>query len=129
MWRENYRCEYEMNNEKEEVVFALCIVTSLMPRATTRLRQASELIFMDSTSNLDELKLRFFIIWTYSTAGGLPLGFFITNNETELTITTALNCLIECMCENAFFGHGRITGPRIVITDNNNEERSSLNVV
>ena len=42
-----------------------------------QIRQSSELVFIDSTSNLDENNLRFFLLVTHSVAGALPLGNFI----------------------------------------------------
>ena len=36
--------------------------------------QSRELVFVDSTSNLDEHNVRFFLLYIHSIAGALPLG-------------------------------------------------------
>ena len=108
---------------------AVVIVTPLMSRVHKYVRHAGELVFMDSTSNVDEKGSRFFMLCTHSAAGGLPLAVIITNNETEKTLTMALELLKKHLPEVAFYGRGKDIGPLIFLTDNNNEERSSLHAV
>ena len=60
--------------------------------------QSKDLVFLDSSSNMEEYNLRVFVVVTHSVCGALLLGIFITSNEKEQTLkaallkTTAMNC-------------------------------------
>ena len=71
-------------------------------------KSSGELIFMDSTSNLEEHNLRYLMICTHSATGALLLTAFVTSDEKESTLTTALSLVKECL-----FGRGREKGPII----------------
>ena len=115
--------EFQFPNETKirDVNFAVAVATPLMTRVREHIRASSELVFMDSTSNLDELNLKLFLMCTHSPAGGLPLAIFITSNETEETLKMALALVKKCLPENAFFGRGIDQGPDIFLTDHNRE--------
>ncbi len=86
-------------------------------------------MFLDSTGNLEELTLRFFMLCTHSPAGGLPLAILITSDETEKTLTMGLNLVKECLPQTAFYGKGPDVGPSTFLTDNCSEERAALKAV
>ena len=48
--------------------------------------QAKDLAFLDSSSNMEEYKLRVFVVVTHSVCGALPLGIFVTSDEKEQTL-------------------------------------------
>ncbi len=73
------------------LVLALC--TPLMARAHTMLRQASELVYCDSTASLDRYNCPTFIMSTSSSGGGIPLGVVITSGESEETLTESFSHL------------------------------------
>ena len=52
----------------------LAICTPLMARAHEHVKQAGEIMFVDSSSSLDDFNNPMFIQSTSSAAGGLPLG-------------------------------------------------------
>ena len=120
--------EFQLPNDKKigDVNFSVAVVTPLMIRVHQNIRASSELVFMDSTSNLDELNLRLFFMCAHSPAGGLPLAVFITSNETEEMLKMALALVQKCLPENAFFGKGKDKGPDLLLTDHNKEERAAL---
>ena len=72
----------------EDHVAALC--TPLMKRVHQHVKQSSELVFMDSSGCLDTSNYRVFMLMTNCSAGGLPLGMFITASESEQAIVTGL---------------------------------------
>ena len=51
-----------------------------------QVKQASELVFVDSSSNMEELNLRVFLVVTHSVAGALPLGILIVSDERTSTL-------------------------------------------
>ena len=79
-----------------EVRFAIAIVTPIMSRVHTTIKHPQELAFCDSTSNVDEFNSRFFLVYTHSPAGGLPLGVVITGDESKETLIMAFNLLKKC---------------------------------
>ena len=136
--------EYNINNEKlggkvrfetttekcdkgtDTVTVCIAIVTPLMRRVHQYIRNSGELMFMDSTSNLEEHNLRYFMIRTHSAARALLLAALVTSDEKEPTLTTALSLVKGCLPEDAIFGRGREKGPMIGIAEHNDEERKPL---
>ena len=59
----------------------LAICTPLMARVHEHVNQAGEIMFVDSSSSLDDFNNPVFILSTSSAAGGLPLGVVITSGE------------------------------------------------
>ena len=96
-----------------------------MARVHKSVQRAGELVFVDSTSNLDEHNLRFFLLCTHSVAGGLPLGIILMSDEKD-TQKEALKMFKECLPSCAFYNRGITLGSQVFLTDNNFEERSAL---
>ena len=61
--------------------FILVVITPLMKRVHQMIPNAKDLVFIDSSSNMEEFNLRVFIIVTHSVCGALPLGIIITSDE------------------------------------------------
>ena len=123
---------YVSTHEKETTWFSeggqplvLAICTPIMARAHQMLRQAGELVYVDSTSSLDRYNCPTFMISTCTPAGGLPLGVVITSGEDEASITEAFNFLKSILPQNAFYGRGE-NGPEMCITDDCTAERSAI---
>ena len=55
-----------------------------MKRVHKEIPQCGELVFVDSTSNVEEHNLKVFMMCTQSIAGALACGILITSNEKEL---------------------------------------------
>ncbi|XP_041468587.1 uncharacterized protein LOC121418660 isoform X2 [Lytechinus variegatus] len=112
--------------DEGELVIAIC--TPIMKRVHTMLKHSGELVFIDSTGNVDRHGSRVFQLLTHSNAGGLPLGVMICSNEAEKTIQAGLKLFQSVFPGNAFFGKGD-RGPQIFITDDCLAERKALSSV
>ena len=64
---------------------------------------------------------------THSPIGSLPLGAFVTSDETTDTITKALEFLISCLPEGS--SKGPWNGPSVFMTDNCEELREALSSI
>ncbi|XP_030838984.1 uncharacterized protein LOC756446 isoform X2 [Strongylocentrotus purpuratus] len=106
----------------------MAIATPLMQRVHRTMAQSSELVFVDSTGNLDRHGSKVFLFLTHSSSGGLPLGVVITQNEKEGTLEKAFQQLQTLLPADAFGGRGE-RGPSVFITDDCLAERKALNAV
>ncbi|XP_011669803.2 uncharacterized protein LOC105440902 [Strongylocentrotus purpuratus] len=111
-----------MTKEDDHIIIAIC--TPMMRRVHTT-RQSGEMVFIDSTGNIDRHGSRLFILLTHNSAGGLPLGIMITSCEQQSVIEKGLNLLTEVMPPDCFNGRGA-AGPNIFITDDCTAERTAL---
>lgn len=84
--------------------------------------------FPDSSSNMEELNLRVFLVVTHSVAGALPLGILIVSEERTSTLVQGFTFLKNCMGEGAFYDRKDI-GPMVIMTDNCSELRDALRIV
>jgi hypothetical protein len=53
-----------------------------MSRALAQTKQAAEIVFMDSTTNLDQLNSTLTTFHTWTPAGAIPIGLAITESQT-----------------------------------------------
>ena len=88
-------------------------------------KQSGELLFMDSTGNVDRHNGRVFLLMTHCVAGGVPIGFFLTTSETQSTIEAALRIYKELLSPDSFNGRG-VRGPCIIMTDDCDAERNAV---
>ena len=107
----------------DEHVVAIC--TSLMKRVHQQVIQSSELVFLDSSGCMDTNNYRVFMLMTNCSAGGLPLGMFITTSESESALVTGLEQLKLVLPDDCFYGRGS-RGPMYVMTDDCTAERNAL---
>lgn len=105
-----------------QLVIAIC--TPLMRRVHARLKESSEMVFVDSSGNCGHFNHHLFLLLTRSTAGGLPLGVFITTSETQATLSAAVQLLQTIFPPDSFFGHPE--GPLVVKTDDCTALRQAL---
>ena len=64
----------------------IAISSPLMQRVSAEFQQSSEMIFIDSSGNMDRHNVRVFLLMTHTCAGGLPVGCLITTSESTETI-------------------------------------------
>lgn len=101
------------------------VCSPLMKRVLTHLQTAGEVMFIDSSGNMDNCNARVFVMLTASVVCGLPEGLMITFSETEEVITCALGLWKTLLPKGAFYGRGQ-DGPKIIMSDDSTAERSSL---
>ena len=106
----------------------VAIVTPLMQRIHQYVSESGELVFIDSSSNMDEYHLQIFLLVTQSVISALRLGILITSDEKTESLIKGFNLLKGCFDENSFFARGR-EGPEIGMTDNSIELRDALSSV
>ena len=106
--------------------FVIACCDALCRRVHEKVPGAGDIAFMDMTSSLDRQDSKLMRIMTTSPAGGLPLGFCILSCETEAVIIEALNLLKDVLPDGAFYGRGRDTGPRLILTDDADAEISAI---
>ena len=93
------------------------VCDKLSQRVHEILPQAGDIVYVDATSNLDRQDSKLVELMTCSPAGGMPLGFIITNSESEKSLIKAFENLKKVLPENAFFKRGKDKGPVIFMTD------------
>ena len=130
----------EMDNENEEkepptkrkkrepsenpLVLAIC--TPLMARTHRNVIQAGEIVFCDSSSSMDRFKTSVFILSTTTAYSGLPLAVVMTSDETEVTVSWAMQKVKEVIPSDAFYGNGPVLGPAVFMIDDSLVEKSAL---
>ena len=95
-----------------------------MARVHEHVKQAGEIMFVDSSSSLDDFNNPVFILSTSPAAGGLPLGVVITSGESLNIIFEAMTTLKQ-LFPNCSFG-GKMY-PDNILTDDCSPEREGLN--
>ena len=80
---------------------------------------------MDSSSNMEELNLRVFLLCTHSVAGALPLGILIISDERTESLVQGFQMLKEMLGESGFYGRLGL-GSLVFMTDYCMELRDAL---
>ena len=112
---DGYSIKFQPFNAEENDPFILAIVSPLMKWVHQMISNSADLVFIDSSSNMEEFNFRVFVMVTYSSIGSLPLGIVITSDETTSTLIQAFELLKSCLPEDAFFGKG-VVGPQVIMT-------------
>ncbi|XP_035516707.1 uncharacterized protein si:dkey-75a21.2 [Morone saxatilis] len=115
-------CARMCKTSDNQLVIAIC--TPMMKRVHARLRESSEMVFVDSSGNCERNNHRLFLLLTHSSAGGLPLGVFITTSQSQPTLSAAIELLQTVLPPERFFGHPE--GPLVVMTDDCSALRQAL---
>ena len=116
-------CKGKSGSCDQPLILAIC--TPLMSRVHEHVVQAGELVYVDSTSSLDDFNNPMFVLSTSAAAGGLPLGVVITSGESASTIHQAMSTLQELFPRCAFHGKG---SPANIILDDSSAEKEGLHV-
>ena len=69
--------------EENEKGLVVVLVTDYMLRVHKEMKLSSEVMFVDTTSNVDQTNCSLTILGCASPAGGLPLGVIITSTQTK----------------------------------------------
>jgi hypothetical protein len=104
------------------VVVAVC--DEVMKRTLTLVPQSGDIMYVDGS--LDRCNHQVVKFLTESPAGGLPVGLLVLINHTENTLDAGIEDLKALMPEGAFYGRGRDRGPKVIITDDDTAEISSM---
>ena len=86
---EDYSFRLHKYDEKLSQPFILVVVSPLMKRVHQMVSNSKDLVFIDSSSNMEEFNLRVFMIVTQSVCGALPLGIIVTSDEQKETLKLA----------------------------------------
>jgi adenosine/AMP kinase len=70
--------------------FILYIVTNLIVRVHKKIRQSSEICYMDASAVFDPLNTSITLLYTSCAIGALPLGVFLTSDELKITLKKAV---------------------------------------
>ena len=70
--------------------FIICIVTELMSRVHEKVPQAAEICYVDASTSFESLNTSITLIYTSCAVGALPLGLFVTSDESEVTLEKAV---------------------------------------
>ena len=116
-------CKGKSGSCDQPLILAIC--TPLMFRVHEHVVQAGELVYVDSTSSLDDFNNPMFVLSTSAAAGGLPLGVVITSGKSTSTIHQAMSTLQELFPKCAFHGKG---SPANIILDDSSAEKEGLHV-
>ncbi|XP_033641438.1 uncharacterized protein LOC117301526 [Asterias rubens] len=106
----------------------MAIITPLMKRAHKMVKYSGEMVFMDASGIISGQNSHVFLMMTPSFAGGLPLGAYITTNDSKAHLEAAIRLGQEIVGDTAFYGRGSI-GPEVFFTDDLEEERLALSTI
>lgn len=70
----------------EDGNFVISIVSPLMKRISAGFEESGEILFIDSTGNIDRFGCKVFLIYTNSCAGGMIVGTIILTSEATSVI-------------------------------------------
>jgi hypothetical protein len=83
--------EFDTNAKK---AFILCVVTGLMSRVYEKVPQACEIYYMDASASFEPLNTSITLLYTSCAVGALPLGLFITSDESEIILEKAISSFL-----------------------------------
>ncbi|KAL5238076.1 hypothetical protein ACI65C_005486 [Semiaphis heraclei] len=115
----------------EDGNFAIAISTPLMQRVSCGLdclEECGEMLFIDTSGNIDRYGCNVFVIYTNSCAGGLPIGTIILTSESSSVIIEGLQLWKNLFPKDALSKRGEI-GPKIFMSDDSAAERHALHDV
>lgn len=106
----------------------VAVVTPLMRRVSQLWPRAGEMLFIDSSGNMDRSDSRLFLLLTHSPVGALPVGAIVTSSESTSVLTAGLQLLMTLLDEQSFGGRG-VRGPMVAMTDDCAALRAALRSV
>lgn len=126
----NRDCSYECSS-MEILDDGNCIITILSPlmrRISEGFDESGEVLFIDSSGNVDRYGCKVFFIYTNSCAGGMLVGSLIVTSEATSIIVKGLELWKKMLSPESLGKRGQI-GPRIFMTDDSLAERNALREV
>ena len=106
----------------------VAIVDPFKRRVHSTVPQCGEIIFVDSTSNIDRTDTKLVHFVCPSPVGGLPVAQLLLTREDVRTFEFGIKILKEVLPDNAFFNRGVDLGPQIFLTDDCDIERKCLSL-
>ena len=93
--------ETPVKQKKRDKPLVLAICTPLMARAHRSVMQAGEIVFCDSSSSMDSFNTSLFILSTIIPCSEIPLAVIMTSDETEETVSWAMEKVQEVIPSDA----------------------------
>ncbi|KAG0723666.1 hypothetical protein GWK47_042248 [Chionoecetes opilio] len=103
--------------------FCVALVTPFMKRIHENFREAGEVVFVDATGCVDQLKTAVIPLLCSGPVGALPLAVLFTSSLDEATLTKGFCMIKDYLGPVAFYGKG---APDCFMTDNCDAERNAL---
>lgn len=104
----------------DKIIAAIC--TPLMQRVHEMWPCSSELVFLTSSVCMNKENHRIYVLMTYSPAGGMPLGSFITPSDTQESIEGGLQLLLS-LVDKPFNGN---LAPALFVLEETIPERAAI---
>jgi len=123
----NRDCNYECSSTEilDDGNFIIAILSPLMRRISEGFDESGEVLFIDSSSNVDRNERKVFFIYTNSCAGGMLVGSLIITSEATSIIVKGLELWKKMLSSESLGKIGQI-GPRIFMTDDSLAERNGV---
>lgn len=102
--------------------FVCVLITPLMARVHAHIKQASEIVFVDTTSRIDRTDSSMTVLFCASRIGALPLGVIVTNGQDEQCYHEGFCILKEKIGDSSFFG----SKSSVFMTNDNVLEKNAL---
>ena len=101
----------------------IVLVTEFMLRVHKYHQASQEVVFVDSTTDVDQLNCCLTVMVCPSATGALPLAVLLTSGQSILEYHEAFKLLQETLGKESFFQRGY---PSVFMTDNSDAERVAL---
>lgn len=126
----NRDCNHECSSMEilDDGNFIIAILSPLMRRISEGFDESGEVLFIDSSGNVDRYGCKVFFIYTNSCAGGMLVGSLIVTSEATSIIVKGLELWKKILSPESLGKRGQI-GPRIFMTDDSLAERNALREV
>ncbi|KAL5235033.1 hypothetical protein ACI65C_002443 [Semiaphis heraclei] len=126
----NRDCNHECSSMEilDDGNFIIAILSPLMRRISEGFDESGEVLFIDSSGNVDRYGCKVFFIYTNSCACGMLVGSLIVTSEATSIIVKGLELWKKMLSPESLGKRGQI-GPRIFMTDDSLAERNALREV
>ena len=121
------------NHQQSEKVRTLCEAISPSNMYTTNgyiehtnVIQSGEIVFCDSSSSMAMFNTSLFVLSKTTAYSRLTLAVVMTSDETEATVSWAMQNVKEVIPSYAFYGNGPLLGPAVFMIDDSLVEKSAL---
>ncbi|KAK8398892.1 hypothetical protein O3P69_004174 [Scylla paramamosain] len=109
--------------DEDDNRFVVVLATEFMLRIHKEFREAGEVVFVDTTSHVNQIKTAVTPLLCASPAGAMPLGVILSSSQDELSYTKGFGLLKDVLGDVAFFGKNY---PDCFMTDNCKTEKKAL---
>ncbi|CAL4108136.1 unnamed protein product, partial [Meganyctiphanes norvegica] len=106
-----------------EELHVVAIVTDLMERVHKSNPLCKDIVFIDTTSNVDLYHTSVTFILTSSPIGAMPLGVILSDGQDEKSYTKGFAMIKDIVSDYGFYGQ---KFPAVIMTDDGTAERNAL---